>query len=143
MYSIPCRASCFAYMTILKNRMNSSFSLNSFWCNSSYYSKSSKAKHLARQGTEKIRPPQTEVTTFAFSSVCILLLWWNLYCGCLESVVALDVVAVAHVTSSSVKSYVAAVVVMLLRPCFVLFGPWSQNIFLLVFLLYYSYTIIM
>ena len=40
--------------TILKNRMNLSMSFKSSWCNSSYYSKSSKAKQPARQGIELI-----------------------------------------------------------------------------------------
>ena len=60
--SIPCRAiatvrqcTYFAYRTILNNRMNSSFNFKSSWFNS-YYA------------------PQTEATTFAFSSVFILFL---------------------------------------------------------------------
>ena len=52
----------------------------SSWCNSSSYSKSSKAKKFAWHGIEYIlRPPSpplpTEATTFAFSSVFILLLY--------------------------------------------------------------------
>ena len=37
-YSISCRASYFDYRTILKNRMNSSISFQSSWCNSYYNS---------------------------------------------------------------------------------------------------------
>ena len=58
--SIPCGATILSGM-ILKNWTNSSFSFKSSWCNSTYYS--------------NISSPQTEVTTFAFSSVFILLLF--------------------------------------------------------------------
>ena len=44
--------------TIFKNRMNSSLSFKSSWCNSSYYSKSSQAKKLAQLGMEYILPPK-------------------------------------------------------------------------------------
>ena len=55
--SLPRYSYCmyFAYRTILNNRMNSSFNFKSSWFNS-YYA------------------PQTEATTFAFSSVFILFL---------------------------------------------------------------------
>ena len=60
-YSIPCRASCFAYIydDFEEYRMNSSFpSFKSSWCNSSYDSKSSKTKQLARHGFLWILTPK-------------------------------------------------------------------------------------
>ena len=64
--------------TILNNRMNSSFSFKSklSWCYSSW------ADKLARQGIECILPPKTAVTTFAFSSVFILLLFCQALSKC-------------------------------------------------------------
>ena len=50
--------------SIWKKRINSTFS-----------SKSTEAKQLARQGIESILPNKTDATTFAFASVSILLLW--------------------------------------------------------------------
>ena len=54
--------------SIWKNRMNSTFS-----------SKQTKAKELARQRIEQIMPPKTDVTTFAYASLFIFLLWhWRM-----------------------------------------------------------------
>ena len=50
--------------SIWKNMMNSTFS-----------SKQTKAKELARQRIEQIMPPKTDVTTFAYASLFIFLLW--------------------------------------------------------------------
>ena len=60
--------------TILNNRMNSTRRISKKRMNSSYSSKSAQVKQLARQRIENILPPQTGATTFAFSSVFILLL---------------------------------------------------------------------
>ena len=46
--------------TILKNRMNSSLTFKSSWCNSSFYSKSSQAKQLAWQRIEYILSPKQQ-----------------------------------------------------------------------------------
>ena len=72
---IPSRASCFVYRTILKNRMNSSFSFKSFRCNSSYILFKIVLGKIAYAARNWINSsPQTEAMTFAFSSVFILLL---------------------------------------------------------------------
>ena len=42
---------------------------------SSYFTKSTQAKQLARQGIVLILPPKTDATTFSLSSNSILLLW--------------------------------------------------------------------
>ena len=64
--------------TIFKNRMNSSFYFKSSQCNSSYYSNRPVQDGLRGKEFNKncAPPPQTEVTTFAFSSVFILFLWY-------------------------------------------------------------------
>ena len=75
MYSIPCRASCFAYYrTILKSGLNSSFSFKSSWCNSTYNSNSSYRQNSYRGKEFNKFFPQRAETTFAFSSIFILLL---------------------------------------------------------------------
>ena len=73
--------------TILNNWMNSSFSFKSSWCNS-YHSKSSFRQDSKRGKELKKFFPQTEATTFAFSSVSFYILiglgWYNpilLYLG--------------------------------------------------------------
>ena len=70
--------------------MNSSFSFKSSQGNSSYNSKSSQAKQVAWQGIEKSLPTKTAATTFALSSVFILLLYmitfrelYTVQCVCL------------------------------------------------------------
>ena len=70
LYSIPCCASYFAYRTVLKNRMNSSFSLNLSWCNSSYNS-NRLVQNIFSCKEFKISPPPPQRSNDIFLFFCL------------------------------------------------------------------------